>query len=102
MGSLDSAEVTETVGLYLLWRLEDIIPDGKVGLYRDDGLSVIEGNGQEVERVRKKLTKLFQEEGLKITTEANITVVDYLDVVLDLKNNSFLPFTKVNAKYVSL
>ena len=73
-------------------------------MYRDDGLSVIEGNGQEVERVRKKLTKLFQEEGLKITTEANITVVDYLDVVLDLKNNSFKPFTKVNAntKYVSL
>jgi hypothetical protein len=104
MGSLDSAEVSETVGLYLLWRLEDIIPDGMVGLYRDDGLSVIEGNGQEVDRVRKKLTKLFKEEGLKITTEGNITVVDYLDVVLDLKNNSYKPFTKVNAntKYVSL
>ena len=104
MGSLDAAEVSETVGLYLLWKMEDIIPGGRLGLYRDDGLAAVQGNGQDVERVRKKLSKLFQEEGLKITSECNITVVDYLDVVLDLQNNSYKPFTKVNAntKYVSL
>ena len=68
--------------------MEEIIPGGWVGLYRDDGLSIIEGNGQEVERIRKKLIKLFLEEGLKITTEGNITVVDFLDVALDLQNNS--------------
>ena len=84
--------------------MEDIIPGGQVGLYRDDGLAAIHGNGQDVERVRKKLYKLFQEEGLKITTEVNTTGVDYLDVVMDLKNNSYKPFTKPNAntKYVSL
>ena len=76
--------------------MEDIIPGGQVGLYRDDGLAAIHGNGQDVERVRKKLYKLFQEEGLKITSEGNTTVVDYLDVVLDLKNNSYKPFTKPN------
>ena len=104
MGSLDSAEVSDTVGLYLLSKMEDIIPEGRVGLYRDDGLSIIEGNGQEVERIRKKLTKLFQDEGLKITTEGNITVVDFLDVVLDLNNIAYKPFIKPNAstKYVSL
>ena len=104
MGSLDASEVSETVGLYLLHRMEDIIPDGRVGLYRDDGLSVIEGNGQEVERIRKKLSRLFKEEGLNITSEGNITLVDFLDVVLDLKNSTYKPFTKLNAntKYVSL
>ena len=104
MGSLDSAEVSDTVGLYLLSKMEDIIPDGKVGLYRDDGLSTIEGNGQDVEKVRKKLSKLFQDEGLKITTEGNTTVVDYLDVVMDLNNNAYKPYIKANAntKYVSL
>ena len=104
MGSLDASEVSETVGLYLLHRMEDIIPDGRVGLYRDDGLSVIEGNGQEVERTRKKLSRLFKEEGLNITSEGNITLVDFLDVVLDLKNSTYKPFTKLNAntKYVSL
>ena len=104
MGSLDASEVSETVGLYLLHRMEDIIPDGRVGLYRDDGLSFIEGNGHEVERIRKKLYRLFKEEGLNITSEGNITLVDFLDVVLDLKNSTYKPFTKLNAntKYVSL
>ena len=104
MGSLDAAEVSETVGLYLLWRMKEIIPEGRGGLYRDDGLVVVHGNGQDVERIRKKLIKLFHEEGLKITSECNTTVVDYLDVIMDLQNNSYKPFIKPNAntKYVSI
>ena len=38
MGSLDSAEVSELVGLYLLSDMEKIIPQEYLGLYRDDGL----------------------------------------------------------------
>ena len=38
MGSYDSAEVTDIVGMYLLHQLKDIgIP---IGLYRDDGLAL--------------------------------------------------------------
>ena len=42
-------------------------------------------------------------EGLSITTEVNVTTVDFLDVLLDLPTGSFKPFTKPNAntKYVS-
>ena len=103
MGCMDGAEVSEMVGLYLLFQIKKIMPDGAVGLYRDDGLAAIEGNGQQVERKRKKLESLFQKEGLKITSEGNLEVVDYLDVVLDLRDNSFKPFTKTNANtmYVS-
>ena len=83
---------------------KDIFPDGRVGLYRDDGLAVVQGNGKDVERVSKMLYNLFQHEDLKIIRECNISVVDYLDVVLDLQNNYYKPFTKanVNTKYVSL
>ena len=104
MGSMDGAELSELVGLYLLYEMEKFLPKGSVGLYRDDGLCIVKGNGQQVERVRKKLIKMFQNEGLKITTMGNLTVVDYLDVVFDLQNNSYKPFTKPNAntKYVSI
>ena len=103
MGCMDGAEMAELVGLYLLFEIEKILPCGIVGLYRDDGLAAIEGNGHEVERKMKKLTNLFQKEGLKITSEGYLTVVDYLDVVLDLMDSSYKPFTKPNANtmYVS-
>ena len=104
MGSRDGAEIAETVGLYLLAKLEEkVFNKGECGLYRDDGNSVIKGNGQEVERVRKKLFKMFQDEGLDITAEANIKVVDFLDVILDLESGTYKPFSKPNSctKYVS-
>ena len=46
---------------------------------------------------------MFKNEGLNITTEGNITVIDFLDVVLDLDTGSFKPFIKPNANtmYVS-
>ena len=66
-------------------------------------MSAVRGNGQEIERLRKKLIAMFKDEGLNITTEGNVTVVDFLDVVLDLETESFKPFTKPNAntRYVS-
>ena len=52
MGSKDGAEVAETVGLYLLAKLEEkVFNKGECGLYRDDGNSAIRGNRQEVEKV---------------------------------------------------
>ena len=40
MGSLDSAEVCELAGLFLLNNIEDLLLQQDVGLYRDDGLAV--------------------------------------------------------------
>ena len=44
MGSFDGAEVCELVGLYLLHKLvqKGIFKREHVGLYRDDGLAVVE------------------------------------------------------------
>ena len=40
MWSLDRAEVSELVGLSLLTKIEDLVPQQDVGIYRDDGLAV--------------------------------------------------------------
>ena len=49
MGSFDSAEVCEVVGLYLLSKISVFIDSDNVSLYKDDGLAVIHNaNGQTV------------------------------------------------------
>ena len=63
----------------------------KVGLYRDDGLALSDGNGPETERLKKEITKIFKENGLGITTSTNVKIVNFLDVTLNLNNGSYKP-----------
>ena len=48
------------------------------------------------DRIRKKLIKIFKDNGLKITIEMRLHKVDYLDVTLDLANNTYRPYKKPN------
>ena len=96
MGSLDSAEVCEIVGLFILFKLKNVLPQGNTGLYRDDGLAVLELPGPETERLRKKIIQIFKENGLKITTEAHVKSTPFLDLDLDLTTNSYKPYRKDN------
>ena len=97
MGSYDGAESCELIGLYMLHLLQQIIPAHLIGLYRDDGLAIIpEANGPKLERIRKQITKIFKTEGLRITTETNLHIVDFLDVTLNLDNGNYSPFHKPN------
>ena len=96
MGSLDSAEICETVGLFLLAEMNEYIPKQQMGLYRDDGLAVIKLSGPETERLRKNITKLFNNHNLKITTEINIETTDFLDVYFNLKTDEYKPYRKEN------
>ena len=41
---------------------------------------------------------IFKKNGLRITVEVNLTVVDYLDVTLDLARNEYRPYIKPNDK----
>ena len=43
VGCYNGAEVSELVGLLLLWEMEKFMPRGGDGLYKDDGLSALEG-----------------------------------------------------------
>ena len=94
MGALDSAEVCELVGLFILSKLEAIIPRENIGLYRDDGLAVTNLPGPELDRLRKQVTRIFQTHGLKITVDSGAKITDFLDVSLNLENNSYRPFRK--------
>ena len=75
MGCFDGAEVFELVGLY-----------------RDDGLAMLKGlSGPETSR---KKSKVFKDCGLKITIKANLHMVNFLDVTLDLRNNTYESYRK--------
>ena len=61
-------------------------------MYRDDGLAVVALDGPGVERLRKDVSKLFKDNGLKITVEANLKSTSFLDITIDLNSSSFGPF----------
>ena len=96
MGAYDGAEIAEFVGLYILSKLEKIIPQENIGLYRDDGLCVVKGSGPEIEQIRKKMFSIFKDCKLKVTIEGNVTVTGFLDVYFDLRKESFKQYRKNN------
>ena len=60
MGSLGIAEVFELAELFLLTKIEDLVPQQDVGIYRDDGLAVTSLPGPEIERLNISLKKNIQ------------------------------------------
>lgn len=95
MGSYDGAETCELVGLFLLSELQQE-HGNNIGLYRDDGLAALNKSPREVETIKKNMCKTFKKHNIQITIEANKKVVNYLDITLDLKENTFKPFKKPN------
>ena len=94
MGAWDGAETCEVVGLFILDQLRSKIKDFDSGLYRDDSLGVVETTPRNVEKIRQKIHDIMSELGLKITSRANLKVVEFLDVVFDLQNESYKPYLK--------
>ena len=97
MGYYDGAEVCELVGLYLLSNFAPLIGSKNVGLYRNDGLAVIDqANGPKMDRIRKDIIALFKSEGLSITIDTNLMEIDFLDVSFNLEVETFSPYSKPN------
>ena len=95
MGGLDGAEKCNIVGLYILSKLNEI--DGiEAGLFRDDGAAITKLPPKEAERVKNKIVKVFKDEGLDITIVANLKVMNFLDVEVDLNTGTHRPYTKPN------
>ena len=93
MGSFDGAETCELVGCYILSLITEKY-GRNIGLYRDDGLAAFNGKPHEIEKIKKELCKIFRDNDLKITVEANKTKVKFLDVTLDLRSGKYWPYTK--------
>ena len=95
MGAHDGAEVCELVGTFLLEKISEICNKSNIGLYRDDGLSIFRNkSGTQLEKMKKKLQRLFKEYDLEITAESNLKIVNYLDVTFNLKDGTFRPYHK--------
>ena len=103
IGAYDGAEACEIVGLYLLNKLTkiyQIFKPEEIGIFRDDGLSVMRGSGPEKDKKRKEIIRIFKEENLNITWEINIKKVQFLDVLLDPDSESYRPYHKINSKLI--
>ena len=83
------AEVCEFVGIYLLPLLANIIDKNSSGLYRDDGVIFLRNvNGQNMDRVRKTVIKIFKKVGFKIEIQSRLKIVNFLDVIFNLANGT--------------
>ncbi len=87
MGSYDGAEIYELVGLFILNKLGQKF--GKENIMKSKSALL-------ADKTRKELHKCFEQFGLKITAEANLHVVNFLDVTFDLNNGKFKPYRKPN------
>ena len=97
MGASDGVEVCNLVGLFLQSSLRELFPELNIGLYCDDGLAA-HGRipGPNLERIRKDIQKFFGTYGLKCAIKTNMKVVNFLDVTMNLNNESFRPYRKLN------
>jgi len=97
MGSFDGAEVCELVGLYILNTLGKEFGKENIGLYRDDGLILINSTTARLaDKARKNVCAQFQQFGLKITAEVNYHMVNFLDVTPNLREDKYQPYRKPN------
>ena len=68
MSAYDVGEIFELVGLFILYKFQQIRKINNFGLYKDDGLAVVKNmSGPQYEKVKKELHVLFKEFGLNLT-----------------------------------
>ena len=100
MGGKHGAEICELIGLYILQGLKNIFPNLIIGLYREDGLIVIEKKrtNVEVEKIKKNMHKFTKSIGINLIIENPSWKIDYLDLNFNLLNHTFYPYRKDNNK----
>ena len=82
MGAFDCAEVCELVGIFNQHKLSETYDIGDFGVYRDDGLAIFKNvSGPDSERI-----------------ECNKTIVDFLDITMNLNNGTKQPYSKPDNK----
>ena len=69
-----------------------------LGLYSDYGLGVCALTQSQQELKEINLCRIFKGNNLQITAEANIKIVNFLDITLDLNTMIHKPYNKPNDK----
>ena len=70
----------------------------KIGLYRrDDGLSILKNcSGPQMEKIEKRLQKIFKNNCLDVIIEPNMKILNYLDVTFNLNDGTYQPYEKLD------
>ena len=105
MGSYDGTELYELIGTFMQSVLENIINKNAMVLYRDGGLIVLNKvTSQKTDKIRKKIIKVFKDNGFNIDIVTNLVEVNFLDVTFNLRNGSYQPYKKPNdeLKYINV
>lgn len=96
MRAFDSAQIADLVGIYID-TLSRVVNLNQVGIYRDDSLIIVPNiNGHLTSSLHKKIIRAFKYLGRKIEISSNLKIVNFLDITLNLSNNTFKPFHKVD------
>ena len=53
-------------------------------------------NGRQIDQLRKKIIKIFKENGFKTDIETNLKIVDFLDLTFNLINSSYKSYKNPN------
>ena len=68
-----------------------------IGLHRDDDLPVFRNiSGQQAEKNKKIIQKIFKDKGSQTIIPCNLKVVDYLDKTLNLNDGTYHSLHKPN------
>ena len=59
-------------------------------------MAVFKNKSPQVEQIKKDFQKIFRKNDLNIVIKCNLNIVDYLDVTLNLLNNTYKSFSKPN------
>ena len=72
MRSYDGAELCKLIGIFVQLVLQDLINKEAMGLYRDNGLIVLNKvTSQKADKIRKKITKVFKDNHFSIDIMIN-------------------------------
>ena len=66
-------------------------------MYRDDGLAISNKSARDIENIKKRICHIFNQNGLRITIEANKQIINFLDVTFNLDKGTYKPYTKPDA-----
>ena len=105
MGSFNSTQIADLVGIYILDTLGRFINLNSFSIYRDNCLISIPNSNKALTcKIQKQVIIAFKYMGLKIEISLNLKIVNFLDVILNLNDNSYKPFNKFNTipRYINV
>ena len=87
----------ELIGLCIISTINEGINLESIGLYRDDGLAVVNSaTRSESERMRIRLIRTSQDNSLSIISQTKIRSANFLYIFPNLTTESYKPYRKPN------